>query len=100
MIKLIIAPRCENCEFFNPELNTLELSRPEGQSRFDHYITCIHERFCSEKEHKIAKEILLRLHNTGGCGAKEAYVKGWDEAITEAIRIVEDSSGVSIEEVI
>lgn len=47
-----------------------------------------------------AKRILLRLHNAGGCGAQDDYSKGWDEAITEAIRIVEEETGTRIEEVL
>ena len=46
------------------------------------------------------KNILLRLHQTGGCGATDEYSKGWDDAITEAIRIVEEELGVSISEVL
>lgn len=45
-----------------------------------------------------AKETLLRLHNIGGCDAQDEYSKGWDEAITEAIKEVERVTGVSIEE--
>ena len=47
-----------------------------------------------------AKRILLRLHNAGGCGEQDGYVAGWDEAITEAIRIVEEETGTRIEEVL
>ena len=36
---------------------------------------------------KKAKRILLRLHEAGGCDAQDDYSKGWDEAITEAIKI-------------
>lgn len=46
------------------------------------------------------KNILLRLHQTGGCGAMDEYSKGWDDAITEAIRIVEEEMGISIAEVL
>lgn len=46
------------------------------------------------------KNILLRLHNAGGCDAQDDYSKGWDEAITEAIRIVEEETGTRIEEVL
>ena len=42
------------------------------------------------------KNILLRLHQAGGCGATDEYSKGWDDAITEAIRIVEEETGISI----
>ena len=47
-----------------------------------------------------ARRILLRLHEAGGCGAQDEYAKGWDEAITEAIRIVEEETGTRIEEVL
>ena len=42
--------------------------------------------------------ILLKLHEAGGCGAQDEYATGWDEAITEAIRIVEEETGARIEE--
>ena len=42
------------------------------------------------------KNILLRLHQTGGCGATDEYSKGWDDAITEAIRIMEEEMEISI----
>lgn len=48
-----------------------------------------------------AKEILRRLHTAGGCGAeKESWSDGWDKAVDEAIRIVEEVSGVSIMEIL
>lgn len=47
-----------------------------------------------------ARHILLRLHEAGGCGAQDDYAEGWDEAITEAIRIVEEETGTRIEEVL
>lgn len=53
----------------------------------------------SENQEK-AKRILLRLHEAGGCSAQDEYDKGWDEAITEAIRIVEEETGTRIEEVL
>lgn len=46
------------------------------------------------------KNILLRLHQIGGCDATDKYSKGWDDAITEAIRIVEEEMGISIVEVL
>ena len=49
---------------------------------------------------KKAKRILLRLHEVGGCDAQDDYSKGWDEAITEAIKIVEEETGIRIEEVL
>lgn len=50
--------------------------------------------------HPSAKRILLRLHEAGGCDAQDDYSKGWDEAITEAIRIVETETGIKIGEVL
>ena len=47
-----------------------------------------------------SKRILRRLHEVGGCGAQDGYAEGWDEAITEAIRIVEEETGTRIEEVL
>lgn len=47
-----------------------------------------------------AKRILLRLHEAGGCDAQDDYSKGWDKAITEAIRIVETETGIKIGEVL
>ena len=47
---------------------------------------------------KKVKRILSRLHEAGGCDAQDEYAKGWDEAITEAIRIVEEETGTRIEE--
>ena len=46
----------------------------------------------------IYKNILLRLHEAGGCGASDDYTKGWDDAITRAIKIVEEETGVPISE--
>ena len=45
-----------------------------------------------------AKLLLLKLHEAGGCDAENDYDKGWDNAITKAIGIVESLTGVSIEE--
>ena len=45
---------------------------------------------------KKAKRILLRLHEAGGCDAQDDYSKGWDEAI----KIVEEETGIRIEEVL
>ena len=33
-------------------------------------------------------------------GATDEYSKGWDDAITEAIRIVEEETGISIADVL
>jgi len=45
-------------------------------------------------------EILKRIHEAGGCDAADEYSRGWDAAITEAIRIVEDAAGISVGETI
>lgn len=50
-------------------------------------------------EEKI-KRILSQLHSAGGCGAQDDYSKGWDKAITEAIRIVEKETSIGIGEVL
>lgn len=44
--------------------------------------------------------MLRKLHEAGGCGASEEWSKGWDAAITEAINVVSDAVGISIEEAI
>lgn len=49
---------------------------------------------------KATRRILLRLHGAGGCDAQDDYSKGWDAAITEAIGIVENETGINIEEVL
>lgn len=54
----------------------------------------------SDNEKEKSGRILLRLHNAGGCGAQDDYAAGWDEAITEAIKIVEEETGTRIEEVL
>lgn len=46
------------------------------------------------------KSILLRLHHLGGCDAEDDYSKGWDDAITEAIRVVEEETGIRISEIL
>ena len=44
--------------------------------------------------------ILLALHNIGGCDAEDPYSIGWDEAIGEAISVVEKYTGLRVEELI
>lgn len=46
------------------------------------------------------KEILLEIHNIGGCDATDDYSKGWDAAVTEAIKVVENITGINIEDVL
>lgn len=52
---------------------------------------------CTEEK---GRRILLRLYEAGGCGAQDGYAAGWDEAITEAVRIVEEETGTRIGEVL
>lgn len=47
-----------------------------------------------------AKRALLQLHEIGGCDAQDSYSKSWDAAITEAIKILEEETGIRIEEVL
>ena len=35
-------------------------------------------------------EAYQRLHDAGGCGATEEWAKGYDDGITEAIRIINE----------
>ena len=45
-----------------------------------------------------ARWILLHLHYAGGCDADDPWSMGWDDAISFAIKTVENATGVSIEE--
>ena len=45
-------------------------------------------------------EILKRIHEAGGADATDGWSQGWDAAIDEAIRIVEDATGISVAEAI
>lgn len=79
--------------------------REEIQKDIDIKVSRLAERLKNKaKEADDTKErterILLRLHEAGGCGAQDGYAEGWDEAITEAIRIVEEETGTRIEEVL
>lgn len=47
-----------------------------------------------------ALEILKRLHEAGGTDATDDFSRGWDEAISEAIRIVEKVTRMSIDDAI
>ncbi len=44
----------------------------------------------------LRETIVERLNSIGGCGATDEYSKGWDEAIDEAIKILNDTSAVYI----
>ena len=48
------------------------------------------------------KNILLQVHNIGGCDAEEEdrYSRGWDEAVSAVITMIEEETGISIEEVL
>lgn len=52
------------------------------------------------KNKEMPKRILLKLNEAGGCDAADEWGQGWDEAISEAIRIVEDETGIHIEDVL
>lgn len=45
-------------------------------------------------------EILKRIHEAGGADATDRWSQGWDAAMDEAIRIVEDATGISVAEAI
>lgn len=45
-------------------------------------------------------KMLLFLHNIGGCDAEDPYSIGWDEAISEAISVVEKYTGLCVKELI
>lgn len=47
-----------------------------------------------------ALQILRELHNAGGTDAADDFSKGWDQAIDEAIRIVEKVTKISVEDAI
>ena len=53
-----------------------------------------------KKHEENALEILRELHKAGGSDAQDDFSKGWDEAITESIRIVERITGISVEDAI
>lgn len=56
----------------------------------------------TEERIPLIKNILLQIHNIGGCDAEEEdqYSKGWDEAISAVITMIEEETRVSIEEVL
>lgn len=57
------------------------------------------EDLIKKSEVLIRKSDVLRILNEiGGCGAKDAFTKGWDEAINGAYREVEKLEPVIIEE--
>lgn len=47
-----------------------------------------------------ALEILRELHKAGGTDAADDFSKGWDEGISEAIRIVEKVTRMSVDDAI
>ena len=46
------------------------------------------------------KEIILAIHEIGGCDAKDDYTKGYDDGITAALNKIEEITGISVESVI
>lgn len=72
-------------------------TKPEGSCEYQILADRISTGETIEKK---AGRILLRLHDAGGCDAQDDRSKGWDEAITEAIRIIEEETGLGIEQVL
>ena len=47
------------------------------------------------------EDIINALHNIGGCGADiDTWAEGWDKAIDEAIRIVQNMPAADVVEVV
>jgi len=46
------------------------------------------------------KRIVKRIFDAGGCDGADDYDRGWDMAICEALRIIEDESGVTVSEIL
>lgn len=47
-----------------------------------------------------AKRIGKRLHDAGGCDARDDYSRGYDDAITLALNILLEETGYTIEEIL
>jgi len=45
-------------------------------------------------------EAYQRLHDAGGCGATEEWAKGYDDGITEAIRIINEMPAADVDPVV
>ena len=45
-------------------------------------------------------ETYQRLHDAGGCGATEEWAKGYDDGITEAIRIINEMPAADVAPVV
>ncbi len=56
----------------------------------------------TEERIPLIKNILLQVHNIGGCDAEEEdrYSKGWDGAVSAVIAMIEEETGIRIEEVL
>ena len=46
------------------------------------------------------KRIVRKVHELGGTDANEEYSKGWDNAIGCSLKIIEEETGVSIDEIL
>lgn len=90
-LRCCVEGRCSSCDHWETEATTT----CPGLLREAYEVAKKYE----EVEDRI-KRVLFQLHHVGGCGAQDDYSKGWDEAITEAIRIVEKETGIGIEEVL
>lgn len=55
-------------------------------------------RKADEVRKETAREILNYLHDLGGCGAKDDFIKGWDAAIDGAYKDISCKYGVEVEE--
>ena len=49
---------------------------------------------------RLIKRAAKKIHNAGGCDAKDEYSKGYDAAITVALNILLDETGYAIEEIL
>lgn len=53
------------------------------------------------KTNKQIENILLKLHDLGGCDATEGgYDDGWDSAITAAIEVVENETDIKLSSIL
>lgn len=46
------------------------------------------------------RRIVQAIHDAGGSDACDDYSKGWDAAIAESLSIIEQESGVTIDEIL
>lgn len=55
-------------------------------------------RKADEVRKETVREILNYLHDLGGCGAKDDFIKGWDAAIDGAYKDISCKYGVEVED--